>query len=107
MSKVRVYLRRLHYYAVNSTALFDVIPAASVFAFKTPTFEIKRLISVSLAAVPLVTSAICCWALSQAWVVILLVTLYNYQLYPPHRQKIQLTKRYSQHFQFQLPDQPY
>ena len=60
---------------MNSIALLLVIPAAFVFTFKTPTFDINRLISVSLAAVPAVTSAICCPALSHACVVILFVTL--------------------------------
>jgi hypothetical protein len=67
---------------LNSTALFFVVPAASVFAFKTPTFDINKFTVASLDAVPFVTSAICCWALSHACNVILLATLFkNHQLH--------------------------
>jgi hypothetical protein len=66
---------------MNPTDLFLlVIPAASVFAFSTPTFEIKRLILVSLPPAP-PAREICCPALSHAWVLILFVTLQ----YPLHK----------------------
>ena len=61
---------------MNPTDLFLlVIPAASVFAFTTPTFEIKRLILVSLPPASPTAREICCPALSRAWVLISFVTL--------------------------------
>jgi len=64
---------------MNATDLLLVMPAAFVFTFKTPTFDINKLMSVSLAAVPAVTNPICCPADSQACVVILFVTLCDCQ----------------------------
>jgi len=70
LKSANIFMIAMSYlYAMNSIALFLVSPAALVFTFKPPTFDIKRLISASLAAVPAVTRAICCPAFSQACVV--------------------------------------
>jgi hypothetical protein len=63
------------HYPMKPKPLLLERPAALVFTFKTPIFEINKLISVSLAAVPFVTLAICCPALSHACVDTLFVTL--------------------------------
>ena len=64
------------FYAMNPTARLLVIPAALVLTFRTPTFDISRLILVSLPPAPPVAKVICCPALSHACVVSLFVTLH-------------------------------
>jgi hypothetical protein len=60
---------------MNTIELLLVMPAFFVFAFKKPTFDMKRLAVASLGAPPAVTSEICCGALSHAWRVTLFTTL--------------------------------
>jgi hypothetical protein len=45
---------------MNTVALLLVMPASFVFAFKTPTFDMKRLTDESPGVPPAVTSEICC-----------------------------------------------
>jgi hypothetical protein len=88
------------FYATNAIALLLASRAACVFTFKTPTFDIKRLMSVSLAAVPEMTKAICCPALSQACVVILFVTQSHCQCL------IHTLRKVSQTYNAMLPADP-